>query len=178
VGYPTAATAAKTDLNVTYVRGIIQLLAKGEERLLQAVEKGQIPLSIAITIATSDDKNVQRALTEAYERNDLRGKALMRARSLIETRRARGKSLHGGPRPKSTSPVAAANLLKTYRSETLRQKMVVQKSKICEARLLFATTALKQLLHDDNFVTLLRAESLDTLPQHLALHINPDEVNK
>ena len=63
---------------MTYVRGIIQLLAKGEERLLQAVEKGQIPLSIAITIATSDDKNVQRALTEAYERNDLRGKALMR----------------------------------------------------------------------------------------------------
>lgn len=177
-GYSNAQIASKTDMNVTYVRGIIQLLAKGEERLLQAVEKGQIPVSIAITIATSDDKAVQRALTEAYERNDLRGKALIRARRLIETRRSRGKSLHSGARPKNSPPVSAANLLKTYQNETLRQKMVVQKSKICEARLLFSRTALKQLLIDDNFVTLLRAESLDTLPQHIALHIKSDEVDQ
>jgi ParB family transcriptional regulator, chromosome partitioning protein len=68
----------------------LQLLAKGEDRLLRAVEKGQLPVSIAITIATSDDKAVQRALQEAHERNDLRGRALLRARRLIETRRARG----------------------------------------------------------------------------------------
>jgi hypothetical protein len=36
-----------------------------------------LPVSIAITIATSDDKAVQRALQEAYERNDLRGKAFL-----------------------------------------------------------------------------------------------------
>ncbi|HUQ71691.1 MAG TPA: ParB N-terminal domain-containing protein, partial [Planctomycetaceae bacterium] len=50
-GYSNAEIAAKTDLDVAYVRGILQLLAKGEEKLLQAVEQGQIPISVAITIA-------------------------------------------------------------------------------------------------------------------------------
>ena len=78
-GYSHTEIAAKTDLAATYVRGILQLLARGEDRLLQAVEKGQLPVSIAITIATSDDVSVQRALQEAYERNDLRGRALLSA---------------------------------------------------------------------------------------------------
>jgi ParB family transcriptional regulator, chromosome partitioning protein len=167
-GYSYADVAAKTGLAVTYVRGILALLAKGEERLLQAVQKEHIPVSIAITIATSDDKAVQSALTEAYERNDLRGKALLRARRLIENRRARGKRIRAGCKRFKSDPVSADALLKTYQEETIRQKMVVQRSKICETRLLFACSALKQLFQDDNFITLLRAEELDSLPQYLA----------
>ena len=37
---------------------------------------------------------------------------------------------------------------------------------------MFAVSALKQLFQDDNFVTLLRAESLDSLPQYLATQIH------
>jgi ParB family chromosome partitioning protein len=170
-GYNNSEIAAKTDLDITYVRGILQLLAKGEERLLLAVEKEQLPLSIAITIATSDDKAVQRALQEAYERNDLRGKSLLRARRLIESRRARGKKLHTGPRKRSVKPISTESLLKTFQEETLRQKMIVQKAKIFETRLLFAVSALKQLFKDEFFVTLLRAEGLDTLPDYLATQI-------
>ena len=166
-GYPPAEIARKTDLDPAYVRGILQLLDRGEERLLQAVEKEQLPVNVAITIATSDDKAVQRALQEAYERNDLRGKALLRARRLIEQRRAGGKR-RGGPRPAGERPVSAETVLRTFQQETLRQKMVVQKAKICETRLLFAVSALKQLFRDEHFVTLLRAEGLDTLPQYVA----------
>src|SRR5262245_5539267 len=54
-GYGTAEIARKTDLDPSYVRGLLQLLERGEERLLQAVEKGQLPVSIAVTIATADD---------------------------------------------------------------------------------------------------------------------------
>jgi ParB family chromosome partitioning protein len=166
--YSHAEIARKTDLDVSYVRGILQLLDRGEERLLLAVEKGQLPVSIAITIATSDDKTVQRVLQEAYERNDLRGKALLRARRLIESRRARGKKPRGGPRQPRGRPVSTEALLKTFQLETIRQKMIIQKAKICETRLLFAVSALKQLFGDDHFVTLLRAEGLGTLPQYLA----------
>ena len=42
-GYSHSEIATKTDLHVSYVRGILQLLARGEDRLLQAVEKGQLP---------------------------------------------------------------------------------------------------------------------------------------
>lgn len=167
-GYSHAEIARKTDLDTSYVRGILQLLDRGEERLMLAVEKGQLPVSIAITIATSDDKTVQRALQEAYEQNDLRGKALLRARRIIESRRARGKRFRGGPRKTRDRPVSTETLLKTFQEETIRQKMVIQKAKICETRLLFAVSALKQLFQDDHFVTLLRAEGLDTLPQYLA----------
>lgn len=167
-GYTHTEIARKTDLDATYVKGILQLLAKGEERLLQAVEKGQLPLYIAIIIATSDDKSVQRALQEAYERNDLRGKSLLRARRLIESRRTRGKKPRGAPRKSTEAPVSTEDLLKTFQNETLKQKMIIQKAKIWETRLHFAIAALRQLFQDDHFVTLLRAESLDTLPQYLA----------
>jgi RepB plasmid partitioning protein len=83
-GNTLSQIAGKIDLDISYIRGILQLLDRGEDRLLQAVEKGQLPISIAITIATSDDKTIQRVLQEAYERKDLRGKALLHARQLIE----------------------------------------------------------------------------------------------
>jgi ParB family chromosome partitioning protein len=170
-GYTHPEIAQKTDLAASYVRGILQLLDRGEERLLVAVDKGRLPVSIAVTIATSDDKAIQRALQEAYERNDLRGRSLLYARRLIENRRARGKKSHGGPRSPVDKPVSAETLLKTFQKETMRQKMIIQKAKICETRLLFTVSALKQLFMDDHFVTLLRAEGLDSLPQFLAEQI-------
>lgn len=172
-GYSLAEAARKIDLEVSYVRGILLLLTKGEEKLLQAVEKGQIPVNVAMTIATSDDKSIQRALTEAYESHDLRGKALLRARRLIENRRSRGKGLRNGKRSAPADPVTVDSLLKAYQQETLRQKLVVQKAKLTETRLLFVLSALRQLVKDEHFVTLLRAENLDTMPQYLVDQLRP-----
>lgn len=169
-GYSFGDIAKKTDLDITYVRGIVKLIKQGEERLLQAVEKGQIPVSVAITIATSDDQNVQRALTEAYEKNDLRGKRLLTARRLIEKRKSDGKTLRGGSR-RTGSKVSSKSLLKTYQKETARQRLVIQKAKLCETRLMFAVSALRQLTKDENLVNLLRAENLHSMPAYLAEQI-------
>ena len=68
--------------------------------------------------------------------------------------------------------VSSEQLLKVYREETARQTAVVQKAKHCETKLVFAVSALKQLFQDDNFTTLLRAESLNSLPQYLAAQIH------
>ena len=171
-GYSFAQIAKKTDLTATYVRGILKLIKKGEERLVQAVEKGQIPVSVAVTIATSDDHGIQRALTEAYEANDLRGKKLLTARRLIEKRRTDGISIRKGSRKTSGSAVSSRNLLRTYQKESARQRLIIQKSKLCETRLLFVVSAIRQLLGDDNLLNLLRAESLDTMPAYLAGEIN------
>ena len=174
-GYSFSDISHKTGLDVSYVNGIIKLLNKGEERLLQAVEKHQIPLSVAVTIASSNDKTVQRAMTEAYEKKELRGKALLKARQLIEERRSRGKAIRHGVRNPATREVSSEKLLKAYQQEAARQKAVVQRAKICETRLLFTVSALKRLFQDDNFVTLLRAESLDTLPHYLAAQIRGED---
>ena len=93
-------------------------------------------------------------------------------RRLIEERRSHGKAFHRGVRSRANGEVSSEQLLKAYREETTRQKAMSRKRKICETRLLFAVSALKQLVQDDNFANLLRAESLDSLPQYLAAQIH------
>ncbi|OYW14834.1 MAG: chromosome partitioning protein ParB, partial [Planctomycetales bacterium 12-60-4] len=171
-GYSFAEIAKKTDLDVGYVRGIVKLIKHGEERLVMAVERGQIPLSVAVTIATSDDHDIQRALTEAYESNDLRGKKLLAARRLIEKRQVDGKTLRTGPRRAKPEGVSSKKLLETYQSESARQRLVVQKSKLCETRLLFVVSAIRQLIEDKKFLELMRSESLDSMPAYLASEIS------
>ena len=62
-----ADIACKTGMTVSYVSVILKLITKGEERLLQAVERNKIPLNVAITIAgSSNEATIQRALAEAY----------------------------------------------------------------------------------------------------------------
>lgn len=164
-GYTYATIAKKTDLHVQYVKGIIRLLNKGEERLLRAVEKGQIPITIAVTIASSDDTEVQQALREAYEKSALRGNELLRARKLIEERRVRGRRFSTAPR---RSRVDSNGVIKAYQKEMSKQRVLVKKAKMTETRLLFVVSALQRLLQDEDFVNLLRAEALDEMPQFLA----------
>ena len=44
---------------------------------------------------------------------------------------------------------------------------LIRKAKICDAKLVFIQTAFTKLLADENFLTLLRAESLATMPKCL-----------
>lgn len=164
-GYTYAEIAKKTDLHIQYVKGIIRLLNKGEERLMRAVEKGQIPITIAVTIASSDDAEVQQALREAYEKSALRGNELLRARRLIEERRVHGRRFSTAHRRQR---VDSNGVVKAYQEEMSRQRILVKKAKMTETRLLFVVSALKRLLQDEDFVNLLRAETLDELPQFLA----------
>lgn len=165
-GYKISQIAAKTDLTTRYVSGILRLLTNGEKKLLQAVEKRRVPLCVAIEIATSDDEGIQRALHEAYEQNLLRGKKLLKVRAFIEKRRVglNGKEAKEG-NPESLS---TRKMLKAYRDETTRQRAVVKQAHLCQRQLLYVVSAMKRLFTDENFVNLLRAESLDSLPQYLA----------
>lgn len=170
-GYSYTEIAQKTDLHASYVKGIVRLLKQGETRLLEAVEGGQIPISIAVTIATSDDQAVQRALADAYESKSLRGKQLLKARRLIEVRRAVGKSMrHAGPK-NHKKEVTTDTLMQAYKRESAKQRLLVHKAKICETRLLFVGSALKQLFADPGFVAVLRAANLSSMPQFLAEHV-------
>ena len=51
---------------------------------------------------------------------------------------------------------------------------MVRKATIAQQRLLFTVSALHELFKDDNFVNLLRAEGLDTLPKYLAERVWTD----
>lgn len=167
-GYDRRAIAKKTGLSYDYVSGILQLLDNGEERLLVAVERERIPLTVALTIAGagSNDKDIQAALQEAYESGMLRGNQLLRARKIIERRRTLGRSVAKNA-PRRETNVTSASLIRTYQQEVDRQRLMVRKAELVQQRLLFVTEALRQLLTDEDFTNLLRAEGLDTLPKYL-----------
>jgi ParB family chromosome partitioning protein len=65
------------------------------------------------------------------------------------------------------SAFTSATVVRTYNKEVQRQKILVKKARLCETRLTFIQTALGDLLRDDNFVNLLRAEGLETMPKNL-----------
>ena len=171
-GYDKKVIAQKTGLTAEYINGILLLLKNGEERLLVAVEKGRIPLNASLTIcgAGDDDKAIQAALQDAYETGKLRGNRLIQARRVIERRQTLGRSVARGT-PRKMPDVTTSSLVRTYQQEVDRQKQMVKKAEITQQRLLFVVSAMRELLADENFTTLLRAEGLDTLPKYLAERI-------
>jgi ParB family chromosome partitioning protein len=173
-GYDKKAIATKTGLTAEYVGGVLTLLKCGEERLLTAVVKGRIPITAAITIADAGDDNkaVQLALQNAYESGILRGKQLLQARRVLEKRERLGRAGNSAGRHRHID-VTTSSLIRIYQKEVARQKLMVKKAEFAQQRLMFVTGALRQLMQDENFTTLLRAEGLDTLPKHLADRVWP-----
>jgi ParB family chromosome partitioning protein len=142
-GYGTTEIAQKIDLAHGYVSGIIHLLEQGEERLLAAVEDGRMPLSVAIVIATADEAGIQRALCDAYEDKSLRGAKLQAVRRIIEERKTNGKKRASR---RTNVPLSSADaLVRVYRQEADRQKLLIRKAQLTENRLLFIVSALRNL---------------------------------
>lgn len=169
-GYESKAIAGKTGLTVEYINMVLNLLERGEERLLVAVEAGTIPVSVAVRIADSPGEE-QNALQEAYENKLLRGRKLLVAKKLLETRRRHGKSLdsRGAKHSKETKTISAHEVLKIYHKEVDRKRMLIRKADLANNRVLFITGALRQLFAEEHFMTLLQAEGLTTLPKQLSM---------
>lgn len=167
-GYSDTEIAKKTGLSYKYVHAIGHLLEAGEERLLVAVESGQIPLSVATDIAEADAEGAQEALARAYESGLLRGKKLLTAKRLVEQRQLRGKAHRRAPSVQGRARMSSEALVRAYQKEADRQRLMIKRAEVTQNRLLFVVEAMRTLFADENFVTLLRAESLETLPRPLA----------
>jgi ParB family chromosome partitioning protein len=167
-GYEFEEIARKTGLTVEYVKGVASLLENGEHRLLRAVEAGQVPVSVAVLIAQAEESEVQNVLQQAYEEKLLRGQRLMAAKKLIEQRRRRGKGYKSGPRRVDGTAISSNALLRAYRQDVDRKKILIRKSNNTKSRLVFVLEALRKLLAEPDFVNILEAEKLDTLPKSIA----------
>jgi ParB family chromosome partitioning protein len=168
-GYSVGDIAAKTDFSDEYIHAICYLLDHGEERLLAGIDRGIIPTTVAMEIARAKDTDIQEALVEAYERKSLPGNQVLAIRRIIEMRSVLGKGMgHGTHSPQAKKRVTADSLVRAYRKETDRQKLLIKRASVSQSRLLFVVNALRRLFADEHFVTLLRAEKLLTLPRPLA----------
>ncbi|WP_135075574.1 plasmid partitioning protein RepB C-terminal domain-containing protein [Terasakiella sp. SH-1] len=166
-GYSPKEISKKTGLDPNYVRGISHLLNAGEERLIAAVEKGTVSLSLAVEISRGNDTDLQKSLTDAYESGELKGDQLLKVRRIVSQRRHMGKR-YGASRRRNGKPLSTTKLVQAYQDEVNRQKLMIKKADINEQRLLILVSALRHLMSDEHFKTLLRAEGFNDMPEVLA----------
>lgn len=165
-GYSDPEIARKTGLSLKYVHGVVRLLESGEHRLLRAVESGKIPVSVAVDIAEAEDTEVQDVLHQAYANDLLRGGRLMAAKRLVEARQRHGKGQPSLDRA-SQRPLSVESLVRTYQNDVEKKQVLLRKAATTRNELMFIVEALRKLFGDENFVTLLQAESLATIPKNL-----------
>ncbi|MBX3574480.1 MAG: ParB N-terminal domain-containing protein [Mesorhizobium sp.] len=170
-GYPVPEIARKTGLTAEYVYAVVRLLEKGEQRLLRAVESGQIPFSVALEIADSDGAGVQAALQNAYEANLLRGRKLLMAKRLIEARRHLGKGLKVHQNSRRAAPLSSEALVRAYQEDADRKRVLIRRAEAAKGRLVFVAEALRRLINDQAFVRMLSEEGLNDLPAPIASRV-------
>lgn len=169
-GYTAKEISEKTGLKVDYTYAVLKLLSRGEKRLLTAVEAGQIPITVALQICVAP-QDAQRALQEAYEGGLLRGKKLLTARRLVDARQRRGKAVKAGghgPRNRKNEKISTQLLMKEYKKDVDQKRLFARKARHASDTVTFITESMRDLLKDENFMTLLRAEKLNTMPKQLA----------
>ena len=152
------------------VSGLLLLRKSGEERLLAAILAETIPLWVAMEIVKADTPEMQHELLEGFESKQLNYLSLRMIRRLIEKRRLLGKKKGDGAR---TSRTHSQKIVATFQLETQRQKLMIKKSTVCEERLGQVISAFNKLLADEHFMTLLRAEALETIPKYLWSKLTP-----
>lgn len=168
-GYKSDEIATKLGLDRPYISGISHLLDKGEELLIESVEAGRIPLTIAIEIAAGNDVGVSKALSEAYEKGDLRGAKVRAARRVILQRIANQRRT--GKSQQQRRQLTGEALVREYKEKIREQKRLIAKAERTKECLLLVASAMRSLLSDENFRTMLRAEGLHTIPTELASRI-------
>lgn len=176
-GYNDTEIAAKIGVTPSWVNMIVTLLERGENRLVAAVETGLIPISLAVDIARATTDEAQNLLIDAYESGQLRGKKLGAVRRMLDQRmkrNGRAAAVHGLGRRNANRRMTSTDLMQIYQREAEKQRILVKKSDFTQTRLLFIVEALRDLLSDDGFTTLLRAEQLETMPRALAMRISGD----
>lgn len=164
-GYGVGEIAKKFGMERMYISGIVHLVEHEEIALIASVEAGKLPISVAVEIAHGKDREITEALSQAYESGQLRGNKLAAARRLIakriEKRQKDGKAME------AQRKVTGNMLVQVYKQRVGEQKALIAKADQVKERLVLVTSAMRQLVRDDNFITLLRAEAISDMPKQL-----------
>ena len=164
--YTPEQIAAKLGMDRVYAYGLVHLIECGEESLVEHVEAGRLPLSVAVEIASGNDHAVSLALSEAYQSGLLRGAKLRTVRRLVAARSAKQRT--EGKLSNSAQSLTGNALVKVYEQTVQNQKTLLARAERANGRMLLLCSAFRQILADDNFMKLLRDESLADMPEKLA----------
>jgi ParB family transcriptional regulator, chromosome partitioning protein len=163
-GYSVPEISTKLGNDADYIAAIVHLIEHDGASLVEAVEAKRLPLSIALLIASADDPAIQSALSQAYESGELRGSRFKEAKRII----ARFGAKRSGAEPQAARVrLSGEELVREYQRRTREQQVLVKRAALVRERLVLLRSAMRTLLGDEHFVTLLRAEQLQEVPELL-----------
>jgi len=164
-GYSDAEIAEKTCLDKNYIHGIVDLLDKGEHRLVNAVEKKGLPLYIAMKMATESDDAIQKALIEAYESGKLIGKRLIDAKKVLMQRMHYGKGKSSSKN--KTEKISSKDVITAFEDSIKTKTRLIKKSDTVSTLITLSIAALKTLFKDINFRNQLKVENIHELNKNI-----------
>jgi ParB family transcriptional regulator, chromosome partitioning protein len=170
--YTADTIAEKLGIDRSLAYGLINLIERGEESLVEHVEAGRLPISIAIEIAHGSDDSVSIALSDAYQSGELRGAKLRAVRRLVAaratTRKPPEESHHTGKR------VTAGALVKVYEQTVRQQQALVTRAEKVNSELVLLSSVFRELMTDACFAALLQQENLSHMPERFAARLAPE----
>jgi ParB family chromosome partitioning protein len=169
--YSADLIAKKLGIDRTFAYGLINLIERGEESLVEHVEAGRLPISVAIEIAHGSDHAVSIALSEAYQSGQLRGAKLKAVRRFIASRATTSKRAE---KSQPTKRVTARVLARVYEETVRQQQALVTRAEKVNSQILLLSSTFKELLGDAEFVALLRQEELSDMPERFAQRLAPE----
>lgn len=155
-----ARLACRTD---EYIRGLIGLVKKGEERLVKGVEQGLFPISFAVLVAQTDHANMQNVLMDAFDQGIVGCHNFGKIRSIINARMSRG----GSPTKGNGSAVryTVRTLTNDITATTQAKESYVREAQDKESRLFTILDGLTAMARDQEWCDLLASEGLHRQPE-------------
>mgnify|MGYP003835647977 CR=1 FL=1 len=163
--YPLYEISNITGFSEGYLRDYINLVERGEERLIKGVEAGLFPISFALLVAKSDTASIQDLLMDAFDNGIVNSTNFPTVRKIINLRDYRSATTikrNGKFVPKVQYSVEQ---LKTDIKRITQQKEAfVNEASTKENRLLILLEDLKTLQGNQDFVDITISEGIGTMP--------------
>jgi ParB family chromosome partitioning protein len=143
--------------SIAYVSSYVNLVERGEGRLIQGVEQGLFSMSFAMQVAQSDTATIQNVLMDAFDDGMVNCNTVRRVRKMMELRINRGKST---PTDTRTREYTLKDLTREITQSTKEKEDFVRETTRKENRLLSLLMSLSSLLEDSAVAELLASSGL------------------
>ena len=155
-----------------WVSSINMLLDKGEHKLLSAVERGSLPLYLAVEFARCETEEAQNILTEAYDKKIIKSRDIIKIKHILNQRMTgnKGAKTSGFIYHKPTKKMSAEELIALYEDSIAEHRSVYNHSKFVKTNLLIVNEIFNKIMMNEIFQNLLEQENLSELPSQI---INP-----
>ncbi len=143
----------------SYIRELIRLVDRGEERLIHGVEQGVFPMKFAMRIVATDDTGLQGILMDAFDEGLVTTANFSQARRLIA---ARARSLK---RSNNRQGYSVQQLQQDIADATKAKTSYVREAQVKENRFLTLLDGINALWKDPQLLAILSDQGLMNRPE-------------